>query len=88
MVGLTPVRSGNARASWRIALNAADTSITTSGSPVAPLGVPVFKFPEGFKLGDAVVISNSQPYYKYIEDGSPTTKPYGPIRVTLAGIKE
>lgn len=87
-VARSPVYTGSFRASWRVSVNGIDESITKGGSPEAPLPAPVFPgIPKHFKLGDTVVISNSQPYALRLENGWSKQAPAGIVKVTLAFVK-
>lgn len=83
-VKLSPVLTGSFRASWRIAYNAADPSKTDWPYSGAPIGPAKFHWPQGFRLGDTVVISNSQPYAEELENGSSKQAPFGMLRLAVA----
>lgn len=87
LVGFTPVHTGSLRASWRVALNRADKSITTSTDSANPLPPP--KMPSIKALGpnDRILITNSQPYGRYVNDGSPTTIPIAMVQRTMAVLR-
>lgn len=83
-VKLSPVLTGSFRASWRISLNSPDHSVTNWPNVGFPIAGAKFHWPSGFKLGDTVVISNSQPYADEIEHGSSKQAPFGIVRLAVA----
>jgi hypothetical protein len=83
-VNRSPVYTGSFRASWRIGFREPDESTTTGGAPEAPLPRPVFYWPKGYRLGDMVYISNSQPYALRIENGYSMQAPTGVLALSVA----
>lgn len=83
----SPVDTGSFRASWRVAFNTVDKSITDGGASGTPLPPPEFYWPVGFHPGDMVYISNSQPYAVKLEYGWSKQAPMGIARVTAASMK-
>lgn len=83
----SPVYTGSYRASWRIAFDTPDPSITDGGGPAAPLPPPKFQWPPGFKVGMQVIISNNQPYAERIEYGWSQQAPHGVVRTVVASYK-
>jgi hypothetical protein len=75
----TPVDTGRLRASWRVSVNAPDTSTVPEGeapggSPGAPADgqqtANALSKMSGLKIGDSVHISNSVEYAIYVEEDS------------------
>ena len=87
LVQYSPVDTGSFRASWRVAINRIDTSVTNSADRGNP--IPPQKFPQlrGFRPGDKINITNSQPYGPYLEFGTPIMSPIGMVKRTMAVLK-
>jgi hypothetical protein len=83
-VNRSPVYTGSYRASWRIGIGSADESVTTGGSPEAPLPKPPFYWPKGYVLGQTVVVSNSIAYANEIERGHSSKAPAGVLALAVA----
>lgn len=83
-VKLSPVRTGAFRASWRVSFNSARDDVTAGRSVQFPIRGASFRWPKGFKIGDAVVISNNQEYAEMLEYGSSKQAPFGVLRVAVA----
>lgn len=83
-VKLSPVYTGSFRASWRIAFQSPDPSVTDWPFPLLPIGGARFEWPSGFKLGMDVIISNNQPYAERIEYGWSNQAPLGVMRLAVA----
>lgn len=86
-VKLSPVLTGAFRASWRVAFNEARTDVTKGYVPEAPIRGAYFSWPKGFKLGDTVIISNSQPYAEKLEMGSSSQAPFGVLNLAVLAAK-
>ena len=83
-VKLSPVYTGSFRASWRIAFNEPDTSVTNWPIPQLPIAGSRFVWPSGLRLGDSVVISHSQPYAERLQYGWSKQAPLGILRLAVA----
>jgi hypothetical protein len=68
-VKLSPVYSGAFRASWRVALNEPDETVSQGGSPENPALGAEFVWPTTYRFGDSIIVSNNQPYADLIEHG-------------------
>ena len=87
VVSRTPVRTGRARASWRLSVDKPDTTVApVGGSPESPQPAPK---PTGlrFRKPRVVYITNSIPYLQYLEYGSPTTPATGMVAASLASFQ-
>lgn len=80
-VKLSPVYTGAFRASWRVSYNIVRDDVTAGRTPVNPIRGASFRWPKGFKLGDDVIISNSQPYALLLEYGHSLQAPFGVLRL-------
>lgn len=87
LVEFTPVHTGSLRASWRVSVNIADKSITTSADASNPLPAPKMPRLKALNPGDRILITNSQPYVKYVNYGSPTTIPIAMVERTMAVLR-
>ncbi len=85
-IKFSPVYTGAYRASWRVALNMERTDVTNGRSPDNPIRGAAFRWPQGFKLGDTVVISNNQPYAELIERGWSNQAPLGVLEIAIASV--
>lgn len=84
-VKLSPVYTGAFRASWRVSLNAPRSDVSEGYEPENPRQGAVFEWPSTFKLGDAVIVSNNQPYAELIEFGRLSEQaPSGVLRLAIA----
>ena len=81
----SPVRTGSFRASWRMTIGHADTSVTDGGDPSAPLSPP--GMPSiSLKPGQSLYISNSQPYAYRLEHGWSDQAPSGMLRIAIQSL--
>lgn len=85
-VQLSPVYTGQYRASWRVSFNEAREDITPGGLPQSPIRGASFRWPSGFHLGDTVVVSNNVEYAERIEHGWSNQAPFGVLNVATAGL--
>jgi len=83
-VKLSPVYTGAFRASWRVSFNVAREDVTEGRNAANPIRGASFRWPQGFKLGDTVIISNAQPYAELLEYGWSDQAPYGILRLAAA----
>jgi hypothetical protein len=84
-VKLSPVYSGAFRASWRVAFNEPREDVTPGRDPSTPTRGAAFRWPDGFKLGYTVYVSNNQPYAELIEYGGLSKQaPSGVLRLAVA----
>jgi hypothetical protein len=83
VIDYSPVRTGQFRASWRMAVNKLDSTVIFGGSPLAPLSKPAIPEIKLTSYKDKIHISNSHKYAKYIELGSPTINPVGVLRKSI-----
>lgn len=86
LVQYSPVDTGSFRASWRVAINRVDRTITTSADRANALPAPKFPQLRGFRPGDKINITNSQPYGPYLELGTPKMVPIGMVRRTMVAL--
>lgn len=88
VVDKTPVRTGQARYSWHVGIDAPDTRTLDHGTKI--LQKP--RFPGHItrqvlrkeRSVSSLHVSNSKHYIVYLENGSPTTRAYGMVATTLA----
>lgn len=83
VIKLSPVLTGNFRASWNVSMDAPEYIMETSGSEdnvVQPRPFPNIRIRQ---LG-VVYITNGQPYAKMLEYGYSAQAPAGVLRVVLA----
>ena len=86
-IDLSPVDSGNFRASWNVTEGFPDYMVVTNGVRGAPLGAPEFRI-KAKSLFPVFYITNGQPYGEMLEDGwSQTQAPYGMVRITIASLR-
>lgn len=77
----TPVETGRARASWRLAAGQADESVAPAGSGAYGLSpVPVLN---QSKPGENLIISNNLPYIRALEFGSASQDPAAMVRIAV-----
>lgn len=82
-VSISPVWSGEYRASWRVSFNEAREDTTKGRNPNNPIRGASFRWPSGFKLGDTVIISNNVEYAERIEYGWSNQAPYGVLNLAV-----
>jgi hypothetical protein len=86
LIKMSPVYTGNFRASWTVSENTPNYFAAQGGSPVSPLAAPTIKV---VALADFPVfyIVNGQPYAKRLEEGWSKQAPLGLVRVTIASLR-
>ena len=85
-IDLSPVDTGNFRASWNVTEGFPDYVVTIGGVTGAPLQAPVFKV-KAKSMFPVFYITNGQPYGESLENGwSRTQAPYGMVRITIASL--
>ncbi|MEG2266417.1 MAG: hypothetical protein RSC68_19040 [Acinetobacter sp.] len=87
VVANTPVMTGRARRSWKVSVGKMDRTYIARGGrkrPYPPPGMPGYKRLSEVPLKEKIYISNSTPYIKYLEYGSPTTKEHAMLRRAIA----
>ena len=87
IVARSPVLTGSFRASWQVSFGAPEYAKVNSEDKNAPLPAPVFVWPEGYRFGDMIYITNGQPYAQRLEYGWSSQAPHGVVRVALASVK-
>lgn len=85
-VKLSPVYTGEYRASWRVSFNEPRYDTTKGYTPSMPIRGASFRWPAGFKLGDDVIISNNVPYADMIEHGWSNQAPFGVLSVAVEAL--
>ena len=92
VVQLTPFDTGRLMASWNLSVDVPDVR-------TAPLGQQSYSSAEGMalasspnalnaKLGQTIYITNAVEYAIYVEDGSPTTRPYKMTAMTVMEVEQ
>lgn len=85
-IDLSPVDSGNFRASWNVSEGYPDYVIVTNGVRGAAISAPTFTV-KAKSLFPVFYITNGQPYAEALEYGwSKTQAPYGMVRITIASL--
>lgn len=90
VVELSPVRTGQFRASWQMTINYINNTVVIGGAPGNPLGPPKRPNLDLKTRRDKVIISNAHRYGEYLEYGTPNMAPVAMVRkslVRVAGIK-
>lgn len=82
----TPVDTGRARASWRLATGAPDTSVEEEGKGSYPVQRPSLPKTGGAPF-TVYFITNNLPYVKALEDGHSQQAPLGMVAVTITSLK-
>ena len=84
-VKYSPVYTGSFRASWRVAFNEPREDTTVGDNPENPLRGAAFRWPDGFRIGYTVYVSNNVPYADLIEYGGLSLQaPAGVLRLAIA----
>lgn len=82
VVQKTPVKTGRARASWRIGVGSPDLSVAPEGGGGSPIAPP----PNAISL-KATWITNNLPYIAALEEGWSGQAPNGMLRISLLEVR-
>lgn len=86
-IELSPVDSGNFRASWNVSEGYPEYVVVTEGMRGEAISAPVFTV-KAKTLFPVFYITNGQPYAEALEYGwSKTQAPYGMVRMTIASLR-
>lgn len=81
IISLTPVDTGQARASWNMSKNVPNYSTIDEGDGLAAPSAPQISFTKGeYPL---IFIANGKDYIQYLEEGWSSQAPYGMVQITL-----
>lgn len=81
MIERSPVDTGRFRSNWNASVGAADTSTSAAaGSDAKGRSAAVL---EGWKAGQTIMLTNSLPYAKRLENGWSQQAPYGFVRLSV-----
>ena len=82
LIKKSPVDTGRFRSSWRIAVGAADRTVTTLPTVDAlSFGANSIR---DMVPGETIYVTNSLPYSRRLEYGHSKQAPHGMVRITLA----
>lgn len=81
----TPVRTGQARASWNMSKGSPDFSTVDEGEGLAPPPKPSVSIKDGEY--PEIFIANGKRYINYLEFGASTQAPAGMVQVTIDSLE-
>ena len=87
VVKRSPVYTGSFRASWLVSFGTPSYNEVNGTNSLIPLAPPTFVWPDNYRLGQSIYVTNGQPYAQRLEYGWSQQAPQGVIRVTLASVR-